>query len=528
MNRILLILLFLIPIGVSCQVRPDQSPIEENPDTSNFEVYGQKGGVLKRTTLDRLGGYLFDNLTIEYVESLNRIYLSEYGVRKDSIDLADAAVTASLADTTLTINSQDINLSSFDNSFQWFPASSTLILNRAGTNDTISLATLAADLEYDNPSLSLVLGTDSVDVSQLRQELSYNSGTNVLTLSNGGGSVTIDAAGGSGAITTASYFSGDGTAGDPLTIDDNGITFTKLQQVNSGSILGRYSTSVGVVEQLSIGSGINVSPSGVISVDLSSLDTIVFSSENSIDSTFVSDGTDLASTYFEGILTNFDVLNLDLTLEAAAASNLIASLPSAFTYRNKDIFITNVVLSDDYSTIISNVSNADVASQYKMRNGEALHLRSIKIGGNYSWVAVSSSESYIRRYSAGSGVYVTADNLGITASKSAGQVTISIPSNATITSFRFFGTAGDLNSGEITFDFVGGKGSGVDYNTADTNMYHPFISIQQRTVAPATDFEQRPYDVGSFQIFNEVFSNSGTVSVKITNLSGSFGVFGQF
>lgn len=270
MIRLLLPLMLVSTIGFS-QVRPDYAPLVEDPDTSNFELYGQKGGLLRRTTVDRLGKYVLENITFEYNSDDNRIYVSSFGNVVDSLSLSEGAIVASLADTVLTINESTVDLSSLDNSFIWYPSTYTLILERAGANDTISLVGLANDLSYDNNSLSLIFGTESVDVSALRQELSFNSESGLLTLSNGGGAVTISESGILD-IVTASYFSGNGTSADPLTINDGGITFTKLQNIQTGSLLGRYSPGSGVIEQLVFGSGISVDANGVINVTAGATD----------------------------------------------------------------------------------------------------------------------------------------------------------------------------------------------------------------------------------------------------------------
>ena len=60
-----------------------------------------------------------------------------------------------------------------------------------------------------------------------------------------------------------------GTGSDTWTIDNDVVTFAKMQNVNTSSILGRYSASSGDVEQLSIGTGLNLSGGGDLTADLS-------------------------------------------------------------------------------------------------------------------------------------------------------------------------------------------------------------------------------------------------------------------
>mgnify|MGYP005992878717 CR=1 FL=1 len=142
--------------------------------------------------------------------------------------------------------------------------------------------------------------------------------------------------------------------------------------------------------------------------------------------------------------------------------------------------------------------------------------------------SLADVESKIETYLASSIVMVKATGLGITATKSSGALTITVPSSVSLESFRFFGSSSDLQSGEIVVNIVGGYGSGTDFNTSDSNMYHPVITLQQRTVGPGSDFEQIIPRTGVYNIYHKVFTTSGTVSVEVSGLSGSFGLFGQF
>jgi len=78
------------------------------------------------------------------------------------------------------------------------------------------------------------------------------------------------------ALTASGLANGDkgditvsGTGSDTWTIDNDVVTFAKMQNVNTSSILGRYSASSGDVEQLSIGTGLNLSGGGDLTADLS-------------------------------------------------------------------------------------------------------------------------------------------------------------------------------------------------------------------------------------------------------------------
>jgi len=133
----------------------------------------------------------------------------------------------------------------------------------------------------------------------------------------------------------------------------------------------------------------------------------------------------------------------------------------------------------------------------------------------------------ITKYNAGNGCWVTASGAGVVYTKATGVGNIAIPSGVEVLSFRIVGTSGDLNSGELTINL--NYDAGVTYNQANATLYHPAITIQNRTQVINTDpFFQRPDDAGdSIDIFDEIFAVAGRVTTKITGLAGDFGIKGQ-
>lgn len=133
-------------------------------------------------------------------------------------------------------------------------------------------------------------------------------------------------------------------------------------------------------------------------------------------------------------------------------------------------------------------------------------------------------------YHGGNGGYVRADGANVSYAKAPGLGTFTIPAGELMKSFRVYGNAADLNNGELRLVFIGGRGSGTDYNTSDQDLYHPTITVTNRTkVLPADPELQRPDDAGdSIDIFEEAFQVNGQCSVKITGLAGDFEIKGQF
>lgn len=131
-----------------------------------------------------------------------------------------------------------------------------------------------------------------------------------------------------------------------------------------------------------------------------------------------------------------------------------------------------------------------------------------------------------RRYDAGNGCWVYATAPGLSYVKSAGQGTLTIPAGVELYSFRIVGGASDLNSGEVRITIV--YDTGVAWNKTNADLWHPDITIQNRTVVIPTDpYLQRPDDAGdSITIFDEQVTTPGQVTSKITGLSGDWGVKG--
>lgn len=269
MNRLLLVLAILgVANFAAAQIRPDLAPLEENPDTSNFEVYSQKNGNLRRATLMGIGKYVLENLSLSYDSNNNRIVISEFGTASDTITLENVDITASLSsDDTLSINDTDIYLGGYDNSLTFDSGTKTLFLERRGPNNSVSLASLTPSLSLSGTTLSY--GNTDISLSAFNQTLSLNSSTDILSISNasGGGASTVDLSEyqNLSAVSTVSYFGGDGTSGSPLELNDASVPVSKLGTISTSRLLGRYSSGTGGVQPIIIGSGLNLSASGELS-----------------------------------------------------------------------------------------------------------------------------------------------------------------------------------------------------------------------------------------------------------------------
>lgn len=213
---------------------------------------------------------------------------------------------------------------------------------------------------------------------------------------------------------------------------------------------------------------------------------------------------------------------------------------------------TNVTLSQDANTITINASGggsgeANTASNqgggeglFIQKTGVDLEFKTLIAGTDVTFDVTSDTITInstgggggtsFAWYDAGNGVFVYASDTNTTTSKSVGLVTID-GNNDEIRSFRFVGGASDLSSGELIIRIDNnGAQDGTDYNTSDVDSIWPFIGFQNRNVVLPTDpYQQRPDDAGdSINVFNERFASSGRVTVKITGLSGDFGIIGTY
>lgn len=142
---------------------------------------------------------------------------------------------------------------------------------------------------------------------------------------------------------------------------------------------------------------------------------------------------------------------------------------------------------------------------------------------------IVGGSSGILRYSAGNGCFVVATGSGVTYTKSTGVGNLTVPSGVNLISFRIVGASGDLNSGELQINIIGGAGSGSTYNTNNANAFYPSFTIVNRNVLGPTDpFLQRPDDAGdSIDIFHNQLTVSGRTTSSISGLSGDFEIQGN-
>lgn len=135
-----------------------------------------------------------------------------------------------------------------------------IIISANGTQAVIDSKAVTF-AKFQDINSGSILGRASAGIGPV-QELTIGSG---LTLTGTTLSATGGGGGGGGGITDGDK--GDITvsaSGNTWTIDADAVTFAKLQNLDSGRIVGRHSAGIGDAEQISIGAGLNLS-AGVLS-----------------------------------------------------------------------------------------------------------------------------------------------------------------------------------------------------------------------------------------------------------------------
>jgi hypothetical protein len=130
----------------------------------------------------------------------------------------------------------------------------------AGSNITLTPNGVGGvTIDSSGGGSSILLQTDGVD-NPTQNILNLVEGTNMTITDDGAGNITFDATGGGGgsgtvtSVATAGLISGG-------TITTSG-TITTL--MNTNKLVGRYSASTGIMEEIAIGSGLTLTGAGVL------------------------------------------------------------------------------------------------------------------------------------------------------------------------------------------------------------------------------------------------------------------------
>ncbi|MBK9258159.1 MAG: hypothetical protein IPM42_22190 [Saprospiraceae bacterium] len=238
--------------------------------------------------------------------------------------------------------------------------------------DSVSLAAYLDNTDAQGFSGSDDGTTFTLDLSGTASDISFVEGTGItisrtgtaLTINSSGGFTTEDAQDAVGAMINTSLQYVDGTpllaindrdfgdlttsgSGLTMTIDNDAVTYAKIQNMATGKVLGRYTGGTGDVQELVIGNGLTISN-----------DSIKVSGGGGITS--INGLTDVAQTMVVGTSgTNFNISSSGSThtfnLPDASASNRGAVTTGTQTFGGAKTFNSSATFAaGSGSEIISN------------------------------------------------------------------------------------------------------------------------------------------------------------------------------
>jgi hypothetical protein len=462
MKHLLLAIAFFSTSAIFAQIRPDLFNLVENPDTSNFELYSQKGGTVGRTTLDRLGKYVLNNLTTTY--SSPNLILSYFGV-SDTTEIA-ATTSSSFSNDTLYIGSSSYYLGSYDNTLSYDTSTLQLTLTRKGDNSVVSLATLAPSVSYNTSTYQLGVGDATADLTTLRQTLTYNSGTRELTLSNSGGTVTLTGAGsdGNGIYTGGGTVpTGEITASGTRNVSNIAQTDMLFKNYKRFVIESQLNSTNSEKASLSLTNLTTGTPTATLST-VNTLLTLTDSDGGYASSTLSNVSTDQHLRLTEGLSfgtmylgDDDDNLYFGLYQQGGADDDYIVinNGDAGFTVR----LDSNVMryMADYSSSFVDRtlVDKAYVDAQVAANSGAG--------GLSYDLLTSNFLKVYIVSLGLGNNSYTLTEN-------TAGDYEIVVPSGAEIVKMSIYGNSTTLQSGTGEFQFM-------INNNNNSVVYYPQVGL---------------------------------------------------
>ena len=271
-------------------------------------------------------------------------------------------------------------------------------------------------------------------------------------------------------ITLTGDVTGSGATSIATTIGARAVTFSKVQAISSGVMLGRSTASSGDIEQITVGTGLTLS-AGVLSINNLTADRVVIS--NGSGGLSVSSITPTKLGYLTDVTSNIQAQldakqNLDATLTALAA---IGSTTIGFLVLNGvDSFTTRVLEGSPNRISINNPNGSgsnptiDIASTYTGQSSITT-LGTITSG---VWNGSALTDSYILSAANWNEAYDEHIN-SITWSAATGNLVANQEDGGNITvnlDGRYVKLAGDTMTGYLTL-----VGNPVNANHAANKAY---------------------------------------------------------
>jgi hypothetical protein len=195
------------------------------------------------------------------------------------------------------------NTISFESTNNTYVGSTSIILN----SNSFERAALTGDVTATQNSNATTIANNAVSNTKFRQSAGFSV---VGKSTTGTGNVADIVAGNNGVLRRSG--TGNLEFGTIVTnnIGDGQVTYSKIQNVTSNRLLGRYNSTNGSIQEITIGSGLTMSSSGVLTSDSSGFahQNVLFVDPNGNDATAELGRIDLPWQTIKGAFDEFNTL----------------------------------------------------------------------------------------------------------------------------------------------------------------------------------------------------------------------------
>jgi hypothetical protein len=406
----------------------------------------------------------------------------------------------------------------------------------------------------------------SVSLAAYKQTLSVavnGGGQTTVSISNGN-TITLPAAS-VGDIEVEAPIEGTGSSSDPLGITDlgiatgkiadNAVTYSKIQQVTSGRLLGRYSAGSGTAQEITLGSGLSLSIGGELSASggggngiyggSGSLPNDTVKATNTLRFKLKDPANSNGTTFFNRSKSAYSFVPSTYTDSLNQGLLIKKGLDSAAVAIDKDgnlQLLSNkwAVLGNPEARIITRRDDPFVVFEftggvsYTFPNDQPSvsgfnNVMVFNSSGSSQWVntstfgGVSEYNVAVSGANSGSNLRIKATSTGVTASYASNKLTIVIPGGTKVFSADWRLVSADIQASADaagTTNWVLAEFQGTGGNTSVDNLRVPNI---QKTSIP-TSGALSVTNSGSVDIDNNpaisiVGAASGNIIIRVGGLS---------
>jgi len=443
--------------------------------------------------------------------------ISLYHVVKDIIEYLNITPGSGTTDLTATHAASSVIIESSSGDDATINAATTTLAGVMTASDKTNLNSLVtlSGVSAASTDLGTFTGTTIADSSTIKQALQA-----LETSLEAGGSYTDenaqDAIGGillDSATIDFTYV--DGTPSISAAVKDASITYSKIANVNAERLLGRYSNSIGVVQEVSLGAGLAFSGS-----------TLTHSDTSSVANSTNSGATVLQSISFDTFghvqtVTTKTITAADIgSIDGSGGANRVAywvdgdtlTSDADFTFNGSGLAINTTLAASHTLTVGGATKTATLTVEGVGALGGSLAAAEIRLNNT---TALTGQTWYLNSANAGN-LYIATNSLNpeLTLDTN-GDVLVenrlSLGDSLTGTATRVIGITADgylreitmgsnmiLSSNQLSSSGGGGGGGGYDEIQKDTTPFTPYsilnfvgvaFDVSDNAINSSTDVE---------------------------------------